>query len=178
MDRAGPPSRWSDSTRQELSATTCRPMRRASPISDSVPCRPPTAITTSAAVTTTKLRTTPRPVAMGVRTNSFAARGIGARQDADRLAARSGRTARCGQHHATEAPGHDDGTAAGEVRADLLGPLEQPVRIGPARLAVADDSHDEGALPRGQVRHVSEFPDGVLRDDLVIEPARARDGCA
>ena len=33
----GPPRRCSDSMRQELSATTCRPMRSARPISDRVP---------------------------------------------------------------------------------------------------------------------------------------------
>jgi len=39
------------------------------------PWRPPTASTASAAVTTTRLRTTPRPVAIGTVTNSLASSG-------------------------------------------------------------------------------------------------------
>src|SRR5439155_19735030 len=60
--------RWSDSIRHDPSVTTWRPIRSARPISESVPWRPPTATTASALVTTTRLRTTPSPVAMGMRT--------------------------------------------------------------------------------------------------------------
>ena len=70
------------------------------------------------------------------------------------------RPARGRAHHATEPAGDDRGAATRQQLADLLGPLEQPMRVRPARIAVADHGDERRPLHGGWIGHAGCPPRG------------------
>ena len=154
--------------RHELSATTWRPMRSARPISESVPWRPPMATTASAAVTTTKLRTTPRPVAIGVLTNSLASDGsVPGRMPIVSPPAPRG-PSRGRPHHPAQPAGQDDrAPPRASMLPDLLGHLEEPMGVGPTRIAVADHGDETRPLHGGSIGHARMPSEGKRCQRLI-----------
>ena len=74
---------------------------------------------------------------------------------ADRAAARR-------PHDAAEAAGDDRRAAARQQLADLLGPFEDPVRLRPARVAVADHRDARRALRDAFGAHAAIIPHGTV----------------
>ncbi len=83
---------------------------------------------------------------------------LGAGQDADRLASRSDGAARGRAHDAAQPAGDDDRPTSRQVLADLLGPVEDAMRVWAARLAIADDGDVWRARPDSGVRHGRVLP--------------------
>ena len=155
----GPPMRCSDSTRHELSATTWRPMRSARPISDSVPCRPPTAIDRIGRGDDHEVAGDAEPGgdrACG-RTRWPPTASAPGRMPIVCPPAPSG-AARGRAHDAAEPAGHDRGATARELLADLLGPFQDAMGVGTARVTVADDRHVRRSRRDGTVSHAAGPP--------------------
>ena len=62
--------------------------------------------------------------------------------------------------------------------ADLLRPLEDPMGVRPARVAVADDRDVRLARERPPVRHGPRAPSSARIDERSYGPVRGRGGCA
>ena len=144
--RRRPPARRPRSPRCR-GPTPRLPAFSASAISESVPYPPPTAISASAARTTSALRASPRPVGIATSTNSFAApRSVPGRIPTvvppPLLRAPAG-----GLHHAAETAADEHRSARGQQPPDRLGGGEVAAvtragdgdrRSGPRRRLVRD----------------------------------------